>query len=187
MTLPASPNSISLNQVNTELGQTATATITMNDSNVRSLAGVGGSGTTITMDNLRGKSRGFNLSYNLYYSSGELGRYGDSTASTLYNPGMTINGYTVYQISSQMFNDGYSYSTLAVNGTPGQYFFNNLYGYDGRSYTPSGASGAGGAFLFYQEYGGKTYWNWRVTANNGGLFYLPTYTNTSGTQLFTYN
>jgi hypothetical protein len=56
MTTPASPNSIALSQVNTELGLTATATITMNDAAVRTLAGVGGSGTIITMDNLRGKS-----------------------------------------------------------------------------------------------------------------------------------
>ena len=41
MTLPVSPNLISLNAVNTELGLTATAAITMNDAAVRTLAGVG--------------------------------------------------------------------------------------------------------------------------------------------------
>lgn len=56
MTLPAAPNPISLSQVNVELGLSATATITMNDAAVRTLAGVGGSGTIISMDNLRGKS-----------------------------------------------------------------------------------------------------------------------------------
>jgi hypothetical protein len=56
MALPTSPDSISLNQVNTELGLTATATISMNDAAVRTLAGVGGSGTTISMSDLRGKS-----------------------------------------------------------------------------------------------------------------------------------
>lgn len=40
MTLPASPNTISLNQVNTELGRTATATLSMNDSGLRTLFGV---------------------------------------------------------------------------------------------------------------------------------------------------
>ena len=62
MTLPASPNSISLGQVNTELGRSATATIDMNDSAVRSLFGKPGSGNTISMDDGRGKSsRTFSL------------------------------------------------------------------------------------------------------------------------------
>ena len=56
MPLPVSPNTISLNQVNTELGRSATANINMNDSAVRTLAGVGGSGTIISMSNLHGKS-----------------------------------------------------------------------------------------------------------------------------------
>jgi len=56
MTLPASPNSISLSQVNTELGRSATANINMNDSAVRSLFGRAGSGTQISMSDGRGKS-----------------------------------------------------------------------------------------------------------------------------------
>jgi hypothetical protein len=56
MTLPASGNSISLNQVNTELGRTATALIDMNDAAVRTLFGVGGSGTAISMSSGFGKS-----------------------------------------------------------------------------------------------------------------------------------
>ena len=56
MTLPASGNSISLNQVNTELGRTATALIEMNDAAVRTLFGNAGSGTTISMSDGHGKS-----------------------------------------------------------------------------------------------------------------------------------
>lgn len=56
MALPASGNSISLSQVNTELGRAATATIDMNDSGVRSLFGKAGSGTTISMSDGHGKS-----------------------------------------------------------------------------------------------------------------------------------
>ena len=65
MTLPASPNTISLSQVNTELGRSATATIDMNDSAVRSLFGRVGSGTTISMSDGHGKS-----SFTVAYSGG---------------------------------------------------------------------------------------------------------------------
>jgi hypothetical protein len=56
MTLPASSNTISLNQVNTELGRSATQTIDMNDSAVRALFGRTGSGTTISMSDGWGRS-----------------------------------------------------------------------------------------------------------------------------------
>jgi len=54
MTTPS--GQISLNDVNVELGIPGTTLITMNDANVRTLAGVGGSGTQISMQNLQGKS-----------------------------------------------------------------------------------------------------------------------------------
>ena len=56
MALPASPNTITMGQVNTELGLSATASISLNDAAVRTLAGVGGSGTIISMSDLHGKS-----------------------------------------------------------------------------------------------------------------------------------
>lgn len=52
MTLPT--GTISMSQVNTELGRSSTATISLNESAVRTLAGVASG--TISMDNLRGKS-----------------------------------------------------------------------------------------------------------------------------------
>lgn len=52
MTLPT--GTISMSQVNTELGRSATATISLNEAAVRGLAGVPSG--TISMDNLRGKS-----------------------------------------------------------------------------------------------------------------------------------
>ena len=47
---------IDLSNVNVELSYAYSATISLNDSAVRTLAGAGGSGTTISMDMLRGKS-----------------------------------------------------------------------------------------------------------------------------------
>jgi hypothetical protein len=54
--MPTPTGTISLNDVNIELGRSSGANINMNDSAVRTLAGVGGSGTIITMNDLRGKS-----------------------------------------------------------------------------------------------------------------------------------
>jgi hypothetical protein len=54
--MPTPSGQISLNDVNVELGLAGTTTIQMNQANVRTLAGVGGSGTTISMQNLQNKS-----------------------------------------------------------------------------------------------------------------------------------
>jgi hypothetical protein len=54
--MPTPSGQISLNDVNVELGLAGTTLISMNQSNVRTLAGVGGSGTPISMQNLQGKS-----------------------------------------------------------------------------------------------------------------------------------
>lgn len=54
MVLPVAPNTISLGQVNTELGLSASALISLNDTAVRNLAGVASG--AISMSNLHGKS-----------------------------------------------------------------------------------------------------------------------------------
>jgi len=54
MTTPS--GQISLNDVNVELGFAGTTLIQMNQANVRTLAGVGGSGTVISMQNLQNKT-----------------------------------------------------------------------------------------------------------------------------------
>lgn len=57
MTLPL--GQISMSEVNVELGLSSTALISLNDAAVRTLAGVGGSGTIISMQNLQGKANQF--------------------------------------------------------------------------------------------------------------------------------
>lgn len=104
--LPGS-GSISLSQVNVELGspRTATSNINMNDPAVRTLAQVGGSGTAYSMNNLRGKS-----AYTPMSASGvNDSRTYDSTfsASTAYAyPSVNVSagsgGYTfAWTITSQ--------------------------------------------------------------------------------------
>lgn len=56
--LPEAPNPISMDLVNIELGAPASSNNSLNNFNVRSLAGVGaGLNTTISMNDLRGKTR----------------------------------------------------------------------------------------------------------------------------------
>jgi hypothetical protein len=102
MTTPS--GQISLGDVNTELGYSATALITMNDAAVRTLAGVGGSGTVITMQNLQGKSN--RVTANVTISS-DTANYTFNTAKiTGYDAGktdatLTINsGVVVYSGST---------------------------------------------------------------------------------------
>lgn len=52
--MPTPTGTISMSDVNTELGKSSTAQISLNDTDVRTLAGV--SSGAISMDNLRGKS-----------------------------------------------------------------------------------------------------------------------------------
>lgn len=102
--MPTPTGEIGLNQVNTELGLSSTATITMNDTVVRTLAGVPGSGTTISMDNLRGKSAGGGgarvsiplsiggsfVDYNLYNNVGPTYSPGNSDITLTVGPSARV-------------------------------------------------------------------------------------------------
>lgn len=77
MTLPT--GTISFDQINTEIRRTATASLTLDDATVRTLAGVGGSGTVISMSSLLGKHYRVSLSYTVTTQSVDL----------------TLNAYTI--------------------------------------------------------------------------------------------
>ena len=93
MPLP-STGAISLSQVNTELGRSATASINMNDAAVRTLAGVGGSGTIISISNLQGKSAGY--SGTLVFNTGQnfdiLSNYFSASIILGTNGAITLGG-----------------------------------------------------------------------------------------------
>ena len=102
--MPTPSGTISLANVNTELGLAATTTISMNQANVRTLAGVGGSGTPISMQNLQNKSNRVTASATI---SSDTTNYVLNTAKASgYSAGntdmtLTINsGVTVYSTST---------------------------------------------------------------------------------------
>lgn len=98
MTLPAS-GTITMSQIDVELGKASTANITLNDSNARSLAGVTTAGSTISMSNFYGKS-----AYTTMTGTGtnDTGTINDSS----------VNGtaYTYPKVTVSGGSGGYTYS-----------------------------------------------------------------------------
>lgn len=140
MALPTS-GAISLSQVNTELGKAATAAISLNDANVRSLAGVASG--AIAMSNLQGKSASSPPTLSLAVTGN----------------GQTTNSYTVV----------YAYINCTLGGSPtpttsGSRITNNVTG----SY-PSITKISNTQFrvAFMGDSVGGTYTNtFRITASN---------------------
>jgi hypothetical protein len=123
MALPGSPNAISMSQINTEIGASSTATISMNDLLCRSLAGDGntvGSGASWSLGNIRGYSfykYAVTGTYNYwnYLDTGPVSLYyaGVNRYNGSGNPGsITTGGYTYYRGAQQ----SYSYSSYGEGG-----------------------------------------------------------------------
>ena len=98
MTTPS--GTIGLSDVNVELGFPATSVITMNDAVVRTLAGVGGSGTIVSMNDLRGKTDRTNVLLTLSSNTNNYDVFTAASASPLYVAGksdivLTINSGVV--------------------------------------------------------------------------------------------
>lgn len=176
MTLPASPNSISLSQVNTELGRSATANINMNDSAVRSLFGRAGSGTQISMSDGRGKSA-------ITISLPALGVYG-----TAY-PGDTAfgellfnsNGTISYGSSNMGTGSAGSWATPTTTGIGSSYWVRAT---QTGSYGTGGFGGAtqyGSAKGVWHQISNTPYFGVSRTGNGiGGFYYTIQIASDSG-------
>jgi len=113
MALPVVPgNSMSFSQINTELGLSSTATISLNDAAVRTLAGVGASPATIAITNLSGKSNQFAFTISSNTTNANL-------RTLAVNAGWNQASKVVATINSSIFVSSTSTGTpaLTINGS----------------------------------------------------------------------
>ena len=171
-----STGTISLSQVNTELGYSASATISLNDAAVRALAGV--SSGTISMSNLQGKSAGnpftvpFTYNYTAYYNNGRETEEERTGGGWSGDGSVVINGATVRQISFQYYwGDGggpvVGIVMLQIYGSLGQSHFTSL---SGNGYTKLTSQTA-----FYYNYGSWTEWRWTTSSPYTNVISIPRY------------
>jgi hypothetical protein len=137
MTLPISPASISMSQLNIEMNQSAIQLVTLNDPMMRSLAGKPTADTTISLSDFRGKSR----------STG---------TQTITTPGTTYwtVPYGVYSITASVYGGGGGGSSVSFcgdgysggGGGSGSYSVDKLIAVTPGDYLTlvCGAGGAGG-------------------------------------------
>jgi hypothetical protein len=155
MTLPL--GQISMSEVNVELGLSSTALISLNDAAVRTLAGVGGAGTVISMQNLQGKSNAFpfNLSgTDVNLRNAAIAAGWNTTAKVIATitapttisststgtPALTVNG--AFPNGAELINNGIILGR-GGNGGPGA----SVSASNANFYVTGGTGGVGGAAL----------------------------------------
>ncbi len=110
MTLPSSPNAISLSQVNVELGLSANAAISMNDAAVRTLFGVASG--QISMSQGHGKSNQFAFNISANTTNANL-------RTLAVNAGWNQSSKVVANVASAVFisSTGTGTAALTINGS----------------------------------------------------------------------
>ena len=166
MTMPVASNAISLSQANTELGRSSTATLTMNDAALRTLAGVGGSGTTWSMSSLWGKSN-IAVAQSLYVNAESA----DGTAAFAFNSNGTMY---YYQAASGTAN----WATPTTAGIGPNYWvkITRISGV-----TLSGMTSGTLYQIVAEPYNPTAYYNVGVGAFQSSTGYVDIYSNAAGT------
>lgn len=118
MALPT--GTISMSQVNTELGRSSTATISLGESAVRTLAGVPSG--AISMDNLRGKSA---MSVSANNVSGSGFGFASSGSVSTGSPDTTVTGGTAPFTFSWTYLSGSSVPQVSSSTAQNPNWFNN--------------------------------------------------------------
>lgn len=162
MTLPTHPGTISMDQVNTELGYSSTASISLNDAAVRTLFGIPSG--TISLDDGHGKASYTHNLTSVHYNNEYVDMYGFE-APEIYNFG-TISpsiaaGYTIKVLS--IYYPGH-YGTYDLNFS----LLGNLAQNTFTSVTISGVTyNSSAAFWSVMDILGTLYtvWEWGVSSN----------------------
>ena len=178
MTLPVSPNSLSFSQVNVELNKSATALISMNDTDVRTLAGVASG--AISINNLYGKSNSFGTITEIFsisaspqnYTTGISMNY-DGTRVAI---GLNTSAVAIYFRTGSTWALGQTIS----NGVS-QFGYCVSMSHDGNTLFTTGYS-AGAVGYIYNWDGNQYIFGTSITIPNNG--YYTAVMNSTGDTIF---
>ena len=172
MTLPSS-GAISLNAVNVELGLTATAQISLNDSSVRTLFGAASG--AISLSSGYGKANKFTFNKTIAANTTNYNLYNDMVAAgwngtVAVNATVTINS-SVYVYSTSTGTYGFNVSSIpsgSVISITNNGFIYGRGGAGGNSTTGTGSVGGNGGPAFFTNYALSLRNNGTIYGGGGG-------------------